>query len=582
MVIPTAKPVSDTAVSDTAATTTEYVDEGSIATAPVEVRDASSDVNKTRGDVDVPHTVEVSTTVEVREDSTINETAPAKLESSEGDSSSNSSSSGSSNIDNATADTAAEAEREEKRLREIILEQQLRANLQGKVLGGRNTPRALRTQSTEGDVSAPSASPRQTNPSSSSPSTSSSPPTTHVRIDNFQRPLNQKNLLRWLSDKIGSDLKDSDIWINGIKTHCYLDLGSVEEAKRCIDAVTGQKYPETNTMLLSAHFTRVTVAEAPSSAEAALKPGEWRSPAPAPAPAPVPAAFPLAVSPRAAPLTSPGGLRGSTPTAVGGVDLFRKAAASAADSARSAPLLGPGTDRTRSIRGDATTGFSTKRHRLESGLEANDNVDTSAETSSSRGDLQVGDRKGRLALKIEEELKIGKSLAEAQGKSGSVEQAASLAHDELELSLEDLFRKTESSPQIYWLPVAETEAASRRAMMDSAGDGSLFVAAWQKENHHAQARSGPRIVVPAGSTSGAVASLIEGGGGGRVGDKGREVRTAGLSDGAKWPRLNEDREPETSGWRNGGENRGREGGGGGRGRRGGGGGGGGGGFGRRR
>ena len=114
------------------------------------------------------------------------------------------------------------------------------------------------------------------NPDEDQPETKSSQKKTNfVRIDNFQRPLNVKSLVKWLTETIGTNITEEMIWINTIKTHCYIDFSSVEEAENCINKITGLKYPATSTNLLSGHFTTVSVKDAPTSPEAALKPGEW-------------------------------------------------------------------------------------------------------------------------------------------------------------------------------------------------------------------------------------------------------------------------------------------------------------------
>lgn len=99
---------------------------------------------------------------------------------------------------------------------------------------------------------------------------------THVRIDNFQRPLNQKALVEWLEKTCQCTLTPDSLWINSIKTHCYVDFNNYEEASRCISKVNGQRYPATSAYTLEADFTSISAKEAPNSAEGARKPGEWK------------------------------------------------------------------------------------------------------------------------------------------------------------------------------------------------------------------------------------------------------------------------------------------------------------------
>eukprot|EP01040_Poterioochromonas_malhamensis_P014154 gene14154-15650_t len=115
----------------------------------------------------------------------------------------------------------------------------------------------------------------QSSQPTSKPSSQAEEKTTHIRVDNFQRPLNVKNLVKWLSDILQISVTEDKIWFNFIKTHCYIDFQSIEDAEICISKVTGLKYPNTSTAILSAHFTTVSVADAPTSTEASLKPGEW-------------------------------------------------------------------------------------------------------------------------------------------------------------------------------------------------------------------------------------------------------------------------------------------------------------------
>ena len=104
--------------------------------------------------------------------------------------------------------------------------------------------------------------------------------TNHVRIDNFQRPLNHKALLEWLVNISGIKISPEDLWINGIKTHCYVDFDNVADAKTCINVVKGEKWPlnstSTNAIYLDANFTGVSAKMAPESTEAKLAPKVWR------------------------------------------------------------------------------------------------------------------------------------------------------------------------------------------------------------------------------------------------------------------------------------------------------------------
>lgn len=102
-------------------------------------------------------------------------------------------------------------------------------------------------------------------------------PTSHVRIDNFQRPMTLRGLLDWLSEQLQDTIQESNVWLNGIKTHCYIDFPSIEAATKCIEAVSGKKFPSTNSNILEASYTDVSVEDCPTSSEAAQPPGAWKA-----------------------------------------------------------------------------------------------------------------------------------------------------------------------------------------------------------------------------------------------------------------------------------------------------------------
>lgn len=98
-----------------------------------------------------------------------------------------------------------------------------------------------------------------------------------VRIDNFQRPFILKGLYLWLKETCQFDIPIENVWLNPIKTHCYVDFASHEEALKCISAVQGKRFPETSKNPLVADFTSISAFDAPNSDEARLKPGEWKN-----------------------------------------------------------------------------------------------------------------------------------------------------------------------------------------------------------------------------------------------------------------------------------------------------------------
>ena len=99
----------------------------------------------------------------------------------------------------------------------------------------------------------------------------------HVRIDNFQRPLTDKLLFEWLAKTLGHEVRKEQLWMNKIKTHCYIDFDSHNLAKSCITAVTGKKVDLKHTLELVADFTEISSNLAENSFEGKMKPNEWKN-----------------------------------------------------------------------------------------------------------------------------------------------------------------------------------------------------------------------------------------------------------------------------------------------------------------
>jgi hypothetical protein len=256
--------------------------------------------------------------------------------------------------------------------------------------------------------------------------------TTHVRIDNFQRPLMNKNLMKWLSEKTGSTVNEQNLWINSIKTHCYVDFPTMEEAENCINKISGLKFPDTNTQLLSAHFTTVSVKEAPTSNEGTMKPGEW-----------------LEVrnkksSDRGSILNNSNSVlmkrkseenSGSSNTATTnqvGANLFKKATVSALNTS------GPLSIATATVNALSPQGGGSKPP-LKS--------ITSYRTVTLNSPTETGRRPS-----FGDENQFNTSDKNKKGKS-----------------LEELFRKTTTQPPIYWLPVEEEVVERRKALKNRLG-----------------------------------------------------------------------------------------------------------------
>lgn len=97
----------------------------------------------------------------------------------------------------------------------------------------------------------------------------------HVRIDNFQRPLTLKTLILWLEEKLNLKVDESNVWVNSIKTHCYISFQSIEESNLCKEKIEGLKYPLTNPLSLVVNYTKLSATNASKSPEAALKYQDW-------------------------------------------------------------------------------------------------------------------------------------------------------------------------------------------------------------------------------------------------------------------------------------------------------------------
>ncbi len=256
-------------------------------------------------------------------------------------------------------------------------------------------------------------------------------PTRTLRIDYFQRPLIFKSLKVWLESICNRELADSDIWLNGIKTHCYVDFESVQEAESVLPRIHGIKWPASNPNALEAHFTAVSAASAPKSAEAALKPGEWLAYKPSPSADPASAETGAGAGAKRKASVMLNALSGPG----GAMTMLKQAAAVAASSASAQPSPSVKAPSGR-IEGNEEVGFSTKRMKTEESTA--DERKSTALTSSNQGSRLRPDDSFQ-APRTENIPKRNRQI----------------------LSLDDLFRKTEAKPQLYWLPVPEEEASRR-------------------------------------------------------------------------------------------------------------------------
>lgn len=252
----------------------------------------------------------------------------------------------------------------------------------------------------------------------------------HVRIDNFQRPLHVKALIEWLQALCLCIISPEAIWVNSIKTHCYVDFNSLTEAKLCIEKVTGLKFPLTSTYILQADFTLVSAAEAPHSTEAALKPGAWKLSTPVGSKRKIEEVakddtedIKAADVDEAAVSKRPAVNRAPTRTgAVGTADIFRRATAG---------ILFGGSKM-------ATDALQSKVHST------------------------IGGRASEIALMPSWSTQSHSSTIEGDDKSHSSGAQRWIVSSSSDGSrVDDLFKKTTAYPPIYWLPVGDEVVQQR-------------------------------------------------------------------------------------------------------------------------
>jgi apoptotic chromatin condensation inducer in the nucleus len=239
-------------------------------------------------------------------------------------------------------------------------------------------------------------------------------PSSHVRIDYFQRPFTFKGLHQWLEETCDMSFPESSLWLNSIKTHCYIDFSSVEEASRCIDAVNGKIYPPTSTTILAADYTTISVTQAPTSEEARSKPDEWKAASSATKSSTHEATSSSSVGKPSASV----GNKTLAP-ASGMLGMMKKAAQVAADSALKPPSVG------RTV--DVVTVDRESRKR------------PAPEPSPTS--------------EIEKRIEKNRRVEESSPEDDS---------SEADVSLDTLFRKTTALPSIYWLPVSDEIVAQRK------------------------------------------------------------------------------------------------------------------------
>lgn len=240
--------------------------------------------------------------------------------------------------------------------------------------------------------------------------------TPHVRVDNFQRPLNVKILLKWLSDLLGFEVLEQSLWLHPIKTHGYISFGSTVQATACIERISGKRYPASSTANLVANYTSVSALEAAEHPEARLKPGEWKSAAP-------------------------------------------QAAAVVQEAAQS---------NSSSSNGNGSSAIGNGKRKMAE-VDADGNLFRRT-VAQGQGQAQVD------GAAVEDSKKRRVDPQQQQQQQQQQAKPAAKPRPEPEkVRLEDLFRKTKTSPQIYWQPVAESTVEHRRRLRErlaSAGAGN--------------------------------------------------------------------------------------------------------------
>lgn len=244
----------------------------------------------------------------------------------------------------------------------------------------------------------------------------------HVRVDNFQRPLTDKLLFEWLAKTLGHEVLKENLWMNKIKTHCYIDFESISLAQACISAVTGSKVDSKHTMQLVADMTDVSAQEAETSPEAKMKPNEWKNNK----------ASPVGL------ISLPQNTKASIAATSGSsIDIMNNNVImkavnhqlSASDSTKISESRNPNAGL--SIRGNEQIGFSTRRNRIDDG------------TGITKTTEDVSLKRQRVGSTGSEDVFLRGRNVNDKNK------------DEDVLELDKFFRKTKAKPPLYWLPVTE-------------------------------------------------------------------------------------------------------------------------------
>ena len=302
----------------------------------------------------------------------------------------------------------------------------------------------------------------------------------HVRIDNFQRPLTDKLLFEWLAKTLGHEVRKEQLWMNKIKTHCYIDFDSHNLAKSCITAVTGKKVDLKHTLELVADFTEISSNLAENSFEGKMKPNEWKNNRERSIGSDSSSAGPGSVSMKIRSDSIPSAnLRGSDGVIVSNgvapcmsvpinssvpLDALRKASLMATNSISKIIPQNSSVGGV-SIRGNEQVGFSTRRNSNTAGIiednmpsakRQNFNVDNAAEINQ------------KYASQPQLQAPAKNYPARYESNQGSHQNNEKMSNDQNNcgdiFELDSLFRKTKALPPLYWLPVCEEIVLKRRLL----------------------------------------------------------------------------------------------------------------------
>ena len=328
----------------------------------------------------------------------------------------------------------------------------------------------------------------------------------HVRIDNFQRPLNSKGLSEWLSTQLGVEVPREKVWLHSLRTHCYLSLPSAKLAAKAKRVLTGQIFSQSKVPLVVT-YTQVSVEDAATAPEAQTLPANWtkgkdetRTIPPPPheirKTVSAPSIVAVALSDLKNPLTAKASLvpeasaSSSMKPLLASAAIFKKSISqtmrgSAGAASNIAPL--------RSLSGSLEEGFTTSRRRNSldappSSVPVTVSIPVEEKTGADEGN-SGGSMLGKRRVTLEEageannsqkKITITATNSTDRRESRKAEVEESGANDTAQVppekrkeeasnsvDIDSHFRKTTCTPHIYWLPVSADVIAKRRSAISA-------------------------------------------------------------------------------------------------------------------